>query len=220
MNPAFLPSIFSGAVLFFSFLLFGKVRLPSLLRSYALSSLALAGLVFFIDISPVNHEDAGHAWLFAAATIAVKVVFIPWLVLRVAEHSQALFRLSSYLRPAPSSVVAATLLGIAFLVVRQTPLTPSVAAQFPLFVSLSLVLFGLALLIIRRDLFSQMSGFLVMENGIALFGVMTVGALPALIELALFFLVTIVVFIMSTLSRHVQEIYGTSDTASLHDLTD
>ncbi len=210
----FFYMVFAGATIFFSIMLFGKFRLPALVRYYALSSVALACLAYVIE-----REHSG-VWFFVIVTILVKGLFLPRLILYTAHRSEALMRLQSYLRPAPSYFLAATMLVVTFLVMTHTPITQHLQMRAPLFVAISLVLLGLSFMIIRRDLYGQIIGFLVMENGIALFGLITVGSMPTMLEFGLFFLVTILVLIMATLSSQVQELCGSTGTDNMQELID
>lgn len=221
MNTALiLYGLFGGATLFFAVMLFGKFRLPALMRYYALSSFSLACLVFAVDKGSLAGEEAEHLWLFALVTAIIKAVFIPWIIMSIARRSGAQMRLQSYIRPAPSYFIAFALLLVTLVFVKHAPVLPFVHLRAALFIAISFILLGLALMVIRRDLYSQVTGFLVLENGIALLSVVTIGGLPTLIEFGLFFLVTVAALIMSMLSKQVHELYGSEDTEQLRELTD
>ena len=204
----------SAATLFFSILLFGKLRLSALVRYYALSSLLLAALAWGIE----RHNSG--VWFFIAVTIAVKSLFIPWLIMATARRSSALLRLQSFVRPSSSYFMAGAMVLLTFFVMKHAPITQLLTARAPMFVAITLVLLGLLFMIVRRDLYGQIIGFLVMENGVALFGLVTIGSLPTLLEFGLFFLVTVLVLILATLSSQVQELNGSSDTEQLCELVD
>lgn len=205
----------AGLTLFFTVLLFAKFRLPALVRFYALSSLALAGIAFALSV-----EGDEHAWIIGLVTIIVKVLLIPFLILFAARKSKASLRLQSFLRPAPSYFLAACILLLTLFITFDSPFVFGKSIGILFFVSISLVMLGITMMIVRRDLYSQIIGFLVLENGLALFGIVTVGSIPILIELGIFLVITTSVFIMSSLSSNVQELYGSGDTEKLRELTD
>lgn len=213
-------AIAGGAALFFVVLLFGKFRLPALLRYYALSSLCIAALAWVLRSASEGVAGAEHMWIIALGTLIVKVCFIPWVIAFAAKRAKALMRLQTYIRPAPSYFVAIGILVLTLVIAVRTPLVFNVQLDALLYVSLSMVLLGLGFMIMRRDLFSQIVGFLVLENGISIFGMVTVGSIPLLIELGLFNIIVISAVLMAMLSTRVQELYGSEDTEKLRELID
>lgn len=221
MTSFLLPStVLAGGALFFAVMLFGKFRLPALLRYYALSSLCIAGLAWMLRDAPEGIAGAEHLWIVAIATIVVKVLLIPGLIMYAARRMKTSLRLQSYVRPAPSYFIAFGILALTLVLTVRSPFVVNVHLDSLLYISLAMVLLGLAMMIIRRDLFSQIVGFLVLENGISVFGVVTVGSIPLLVELGLFNTIVISAIIMAMLSARVQELYGSEDTEHLRELTD
>jgi hydrogenase-4 component E len=88
------------------------------------------------------------------------------------------------------------------------------------FVALALIFLGFLMLIIRRDLFSQITGFLTVENGISAFAVVALGGVPFLTEMGIFAAIGSGVVLMAVLSQHVHSLYRSHDTARLSDLID
>lgn len=198
----------TAGLLLFSLVLIGKPRLPAIIRYFALSSLCLAGLTITASLLRDDHEGIYSA----AGTFAFKVVFIPLLLAYAARLARASMQVKFYLRPAATYFVVALVLLASYLVSGRFSAVP--------FVSIALVLLGLTYMIMRKDLYSQIIGFMVMENGVAAYGVMTVGGIPLLIEIGIFLTVTAGALVMAILSRHVQEMYATGDTERLTELTE
>jgi len=211
-----------GAMLLASFFSVGRKRLPTFLRYYAVSSACLAGVIAASAIR------TGHPAEYAGAmlTLIVKVTAIPAGLLLIARRSGEL-RLHPITRPVLSYALALVALVAAYLMSRRVPLR--VAAQAGaglaqvwglLFVALALILIGFLILIIRRDLYSQIIGFLTLENGISAFAVVAIGGAPFLMEMGIFAVIASGVLLMAILSQQVHEIYRSHDTAVLRDLTD
>ena len=74
-------------------------------------------------------------------------------------------------------------------------------------------------MIIRRDLYSQMIGFLTLENGIAAFAVVALGGVSFFTEMGIFAVIATGVLLMAVLSRKVHELYRSQDTVRLQDLS-
>ena len=192
-------------------------RLRALLRAYALSAIFLA----LLSISVALHQGMEDPYIFAIATVLLKVFVIPAFLLSIAERSGTPLRLQSYLRPASTLFVAGLLCALTFSVsVRMTAfLPPTIPASF-LMISIYLVLLGFAMMILRRDVLSQMVGFLTLENGISMISIITVGSLPLLIEFGVFAAVIVSTIVMSHLFRRIQAIYGTPDSSLLRELVE
>jgi len=220
----FLPiqGALAGGMLLAAFFSVGRKRLPTFLRHYAISSACLAGLI------GANAVTTGHAaeYVGAVLTVLVKVGLIPVGLLLTARRGGESLRLQPITRPVLSYGLACLAVGGAYLMSRRLPVAPDAAGagQPPLwgllFVALALILLGFLILIIRRDLYSQMVGFLTIENGIAAFAVVAIGGAPFLMEMGIFSVIAGGVLLMAILSREVHRLYQTHDTGVLRDLTD
>lgn len=198
---------------------FTLMRLPSLLRFYAFSSVALGGLAIGLAL------DGGgmHLIPVAVAVVAVKALLVPFVIQRMAERSGASMRLFSALRPSASWFVGMVVFGTGIYLAFQSPLYQmNEALQTPalLPISVGVILVGLVMMILRKDLLSQMIGFLVLENGIAAFSLSALGGIPVAIEFGVYSAVLIGAILMATLSQRVQKLLGTHDTSHLSELTD
>jgi hydrogenase-4 component E len=216
MNITLLNTMFAGAALMMAIHAVGSLRLRTLVRSFAISSFFLALLIAGIGYAHGNE----HLYLIAAANVGFKVVLIPLLVVNAARASGASERLRAYLRPATTYFIILGILAFVLVGVQRSPFFAHADPGYLLYLAVTLVLMGLVMMIARRDVLSQMMGFLVMENGIATFSYATVSSLPILIELGIFVTVTVGVLLMSFLSSHVRQLYGTEDTDRLRELTD
>jgi len=198
---------------------FTLMRLPSLLRFYALSSVALGGLAIGLAL-----EGGGvHLIPVAVAVVAVKALLVPFVIKRMAERSGASLRLVSSLRPSASWFVGIGVFGSGISLALHSPLyqmNNMIQTPALLPISFGVILVGLVMMIIRKDLLSQMIGFLVLENGIAAFSLSALGGIPVAIEFGVYSAVLIGAILMATLSQRVQNLLGTHDTSHLSELTD
>jgi hydrogenase-4 component E len=219
-----LEGIFAGGMLLVAFFSMGRKRLPTVLRHYSISSACLAGLIVTHAVRAAQPaEYAG-----AVATILVKVVLIPLGLLATARRLGEMMRLKPITRPVVSYALAVAALVGAYLMSRRLPLeigpTSPAGHVVPLwslvFVALALIFLGFLTLIIRRDLFSQIIGFLTVENGISAFAVVALGGIPFLTEMGIFAAIGSGVVLMALLSQQVHSLYRSHDTARLSDLTD
>jgi len=219
-----LQGVFAGGMLLTAFFSVGRKRLPVFVRHYALSSLCLAGII------GANAVGSRHLAEYTGtiATIVVKVVVIPLLLLATARRCGESFRLQPLTRPVASYALATLAIFGAWLLSRRLTVAlgpvrlrgDAVPLWGLLFVALALILLGFLILIIRRDLYSQIVGFLTLENGISAFAVIAIGGAPFLMEMGIFAVIGTGVVLMAILSQQVHAIYRSHDTASLTDLVD
>jgi formate hydrogenlyase subunit 4/hydrogenase-4 membrane subunit HyfE len=211
-------TIFAGLAVFFVVLLFGRLRLKAILRYYALSSLSIAAVAYCLSrLAPV---ESGHLIIFAVVTIAVKSLLVPYVIKLAERRSRQTASLQSFLRPASSYFFAVVLLALIFFVVYQTPLATMIEWDSLLYASVALLALGLAIMIVHHNVFSQIVGLLVLENGIAIFTLATVKSLPLYIEIGVFAVTAVTALILSLLSSRVREYYDSVDTEDLRSLTE
>jgi len=224
LDPALLSSVLTGGMLLAAFFSIGRTRLTTFLRHYAASSACLACVIAVS--AAVSGNPAEYAG--AAATLVVKVVLIPYGLLRTARRLGDSMRLTSMTRPVLSHGLAAASVAGAWLLARRLPLSAASGraggGEVPLagllFVALALILLGFLLLIVRRDLYSQIIGFKTLENGISAFAVVALGGVPFLMEMGIFAVIASGVVLMAILSGQVHALYATHDTDTLRELTD
>lgn len=212
-------TMFAALAVFFVILLFGRARAQVMLRYYALSSFSIAGVAFGLSFV-LGEEEKQHLWLFAIVTVLIKTILVP-IVIRYAQRKhKELISSPSFLRPASSYFVVAIILGATFFVMKHTPIIGKVEFDTLLYASIALIGLGLATMIIHRNIFSQILGLLIMENGLTVFTLVTVKSLPLLIELGVFVIIVASAFILSILGSRIREFYGSSDTEDLRNLTE
>lgn len=200
--------LFATGLIMFTLVMVSKPRLPAMLRYFAMASLCLAGLT--ITASLMRNDSEG---IYAALiTSLLKAIIIPVLLMATARRTHASMQLRFLVRPAGTYFVLATSLLGTFALTRGYVGMP--------FVAVALVVIGFVLMVVRKDLYSQIVGFLTMENGIAAFGVLVVGGIPLIIETGILLTVAAGAVVMATLSKHVQEMYATGDTDRLTELTE
>lgn len=216
MNLPLLNAAFAAACLMTAILAVTSLRLRTMVRYFAISSLFLSLLIAGIGLL----HSSEHFYSIAVANFIFKTLAIPALIATAARKSGASKRLRAYLRPASTYAVLLLVLVFVLLGVHRSPFFTVADPGYLLYLAVALVLMGFVMMILRRDILSQIIGFLIMENGIAMFSYATVNSLPVLIELGIFATVTVGVLLMSILSHHVRLLYGTEDTDQLRSLTD
>ena len=97
-------------------------------------------------------------------------------------------------------------------------MTARTSRRFPL--GVALVLYGFLLLVSRRHAISQVVGFLVLDNGIAIVAFLTAGGVPLVVELGVSLDVLLVVLILYILTSRIRSEFGAADLDDLRELRD
>lgn len=212
---SFAMNILAGGMLLISFFLLNRMRLITMLRLFSWQSLCLSLYAGCAAVILGEHS----LYLSALLTFVIKAMGIPWLLLRVAKQSKASQRLTAYLRPTPSLFAGALLIGLSFVVATKlSQMTGS--GVFITSISIAMLLMGLFMLTIRKGMYGQIIGFLMMENGIFTFALALTGGMPLLVELGVFFDVMVGSVLMAALSYRVQREHETVATDQLTELVD
>jgi len=178
--------------------------------------LSFQGILFGL-VPLILHDDGLglRAVLLSAASIALKGIAFPWLLLRLrarADFSREVEPFVGYIASILFGIVALCL--SVWLALKMKPaLGP---APFELLnASIFLILVGLFLIISRRKALMQVIGYLVLENGIFVFGVITVVGSPLLVELGVLLDAFVAVFVMGIAIFHINREFGSMDVDQL-----
>jgi hydrogenase-4 component E len=180
-----------------------------------------------LGVLPLTLPEEGHALsavVLALASIVLKGVVFPRLLLR-AERTAGVKREFQPIIGYSASI----LLGILFLAFSlwlgtrlELParLQASVGSQLAVPVSVFSILIGLLLIISRNKALTQVLGYLVMENGIYIFGVTLVRDQPWLVETGILLDVFVAVFVMGIAIFHISREFDHMDVDQLTVLKD
>ncbi len=100
------------------------------------------------------------------------------------------------------------------------PCLPRVPAGFTfvellVVVALITVLIGLLILVSRTLALTQVLGYIVLENGIFLFGTLLLEAMPFLVEIGALLDLFVGIFVMGIIINHINREFSSLDTARL-----
>jgi len=162
----------------------------------AIALVALQGALLAVVILVEPGELAsGRSLALAGGTLALKSVVFPRLLLRAQREARVQQELQPFVSYPFSITSGVLLLGVAvWLTDRMT--VPPLAHSLDLSVGLFLIFAGLFVLVSRRIAVGQVLGYIMLENGIALFGLTVAGHEPVLIELGILLDVFVAVFVM------------------------
>lgn len=186
-------------------------RLAMCIRLFALQSLLLALLPPAVESSHGNMPGL-HEVLIAVGALGLKVFLIPWILLRILRTGEIHQEIEPFIGFTASVLIGAALVVGSFAITAHLPLPAERVSDFLLPVSASTILCGLLILISRVKAVTQVVGFLVVENGIYLFGLMLLKQTPLLVELGILLDLFVGVFIMAIVVYHIRREFDHMDT--------
>ncbi len=178
--------------------------------------LSFQGVVFGL-VPLLLHDDtlALRAMLLSTANVALKGVIFPWLLLRLRARAEFNREVDPFVGYIASILFGVVALGLS--VWLALAMSPALArAPFALLeTSIFQILVGLFLIVGRKKALMQVIGYLVLENGIFLFGVITVVGTPLLVELGVLLDAFVGVFVMGIAIFHINREFGSMDVDRL-----
>jgi hydrogenase-4 component E len=154
-----------------------------------------------------------------AGTLTIKATLLPWFLrwaIREAAVRREVEPLIGYMA---SIMMGAIALTIAFAVASALPLH-SLEGDLLVPVALVTVMIGLLVLVTRTKAITQVVGYLMMENGIYLFGLTQSQRVPFLLELGVLLDVFVGVFIMGIVVFHINREFDSISAVQLTELRD
>lgn len=145
----------------------------------------------------------------------VKGLVIPRLLLKAMHDNYMRWQVEGLIGTAPTLLVGLLGTAAAMLFARSLPLEHPKASGLVVSASLATVLAGALLLTTKRTVLAQVLGYLVLENGIFLFGLLLVEAMPILVELGVLLDLFVGVFVMGILINHVSREFPAASSEHL-----
>ena len=199
-----------GIAMGLNLLALGSSRLPSVIRVIAVQGVALG-------IIPLLMEDRFNALvaMLATGTVLVKGIVIPGMLRRAMRAANIDREVEPFIGFVPSLLLGAGGTIAAVAVARALPLLPEHAGTLLVPGSLASVFTGFVLLIGRVKAISQVCGYLILENGIYLFGLLLIRSTPLLVESGILLDLTAAVFVIGIAVDRIQRAFDSLDTRKL-----
>jgi len=150
----------------------------------------------------------------------VKAFVIPSMLLRALREVHIRHEVEPYLGLVPSVLLCALGTALAVLFADRLPLAREHRDLLVVPAALSTMLTGFLLLTSRRKAISQVTGYLVLENGIFVFAQLLHEAMPLLVEVGVLLDLIVGIFVMGIVINHIQREFSSLDTERLSELKD
>ena len=188
----------------------GTSRLGACIRASALQGLLLAALPVLFHSGPLDV----HLVVLVGAALLFKTFAIPRLLLRALETASVRREVEPMVSLHASLLCGAAAIGFSFWIAR-TLAVPSAPSALAVPTAFSTLLIGFFVLVSRSKAISQVIGYLLLENGVYLFGLCLASALPLVIELGILLDVWVGVFVMGIAIHHIDREFDHIDTDRL-----
>lgn len=188
----------------------GSSRLPSVIRAVAVQGMALGLLPLVLE-----PEFDWLVGLVAVVTLIVKGFVIPALLRRAMRTAHIEREIAPFIGFVPSLLLGAAGTIAAVAAARALPLLPEHADTLLVPGALASVFTGFVLLVGRVKAISQVCGYLILENGIYLFGMLLIHSTPLLVESGILLDITVGVFVIGIIVDRIQRAFDSLDTRKL-----
>jgi hydrogenase-4 component E len=201
------------AALALNFYALGVSRIRAVINTVAAQGILLGVLALLV------HPEAGlRAGLVAAATAALKGVVIPALLYRAMREADIQHEVRPAINFMTSLLLGALGTGLALVFSSTLPLADGHADLLLVPASLATVWTGFLMLTTRKKAIMQVLGYLILENGIFLFGLLLLEAMPFLVEVGVLLDLFTGVFVMGIIIHHISREFASISTEHLTEL--
>ncbi len=181
---------------------------------YSMQSAVLVSI--FLVLATMN--EATELYLWAASAFVTKVVLVPWILYRALSQVGDAEKPGNAMGTTLSLFLAAAAVTVSFVVVGQIQLKAAEPYKPALAISMAHFFFGELCILTQRNLFKQVLGFCLMENGSHLTLALLAYNAPELVEIGIATDAVFGVIIMVVLGNQIYKRLHTLDTADLNTL--
>ena len=201
----------SSLALIFGLVLLWRRGVPAYVNAFTWQSLVLAAVAATVAWLGGHRE----LYLVAALLAGVKGVAIPWLLRRMERRFATERELAPYVNTATSLVVAGLLVLFGYAVMRPVVAASELPTRAAMPLAMGLVLVSLFVVVSRKKALTQVIGFLMLENGIALLALLGAYGIPLIVELGVFLDALMGFLVMQIFVYRIHETFETMDVDQL-----
>jgi len=206
----------ASLVLFTSFILLAQTRVLSMVNAFAAQGIFVAVTTALVAFATNQH----HLYISAVLTLALKAMFIPWLLYRLV-HQLKIDR-EPHLVNNPAFVLMAGAALVIFCYYVTLPITQLAdgITRNTIAISMAVVLLGMLMLVTRNKAVSQVIGFMSLENGLFFAAIAATHGMPMVVELGIAFDVLVAAIIFGVFFFHIRDSIDSLDVHQLSRLSE
>jgi hydrogenase-4 component E len=197
-----------------NFVALGVSRIRAVINTVALQGILLGLLPLFMP----QHELGIRSLLLVLVTVGLKGFVIPGFLVRAMREANIQHEVKPIVNYMSSLFLGAIGTGLALVFSSTLPLADKDVGYLIVPASLATVWTGFLLLTTRRKAIMQVLGYLLLENGIFLFGLLLLDAMPFLVEVGVLLDLFTGVFVMGITIHHISREFSSISTEYLSEL--
>jgi len=209
-----LINLFAALLLLLAFAMLTQRRILSLINLFALQ-----GFVLMLSTAVVAYSTRQpHLYLSAAATLALKVVVLPWFLHWLLDKLNVRWDVESVVNIPAQMLIGIALVIFAFNLAAPISEMAGTVTRSALGIAIASILLPFLMMITRRKAVSQVIGFLAMENGLFFAATSATYGMPMVVELGILFDVLVAAIIFGVFFFHIRETFESLDIHHLEKL--
>ena len=201
----------SSLILLLGLILLWRRGVPAYVSAFAWQSIALAGVTAVV----AHYGGRRDLYWVAALLFLVKGVAIPWLLRRMEERFRAERELEPYVNTATSLGRGWPLVLVGYGISRPLVALSRLPTRGGMPLAMGLILVSLFVLVSRKKAITQVIGFLMLENALALLAVLGTYGIPLIVELGVFLDALLGFLVMQIFVYRIHETFESMDVERL-----
>ncbi len=201
----------ASAMLLTAMVVLWRRHVPAYISAFRWQSVALS----VVGAVVAWRGGVPELFLVAAIIFLLKGVIVPALLGRMSARFPAEQELRPLVNTEASLLLSSCLAVAAYEITRPLAAVVSLPTRGGLPLAMALVFVSLFILVSRRKAITQIVGFLMLENGIALLGLLGAYGVPLVIELGAFLDLLLGVLVMQVLVYRIHETFDSIDVDQL-----
>jgi hydrogenase-4 component E len=204
----------AALLLLLSFAMLAQRRIVTLVNLLAVQGAVLCAATLLL----AWRTGEPHMYVSAALTLALKVVFLPWLLHRLIRRLAVYWDTEPMLHITGTMLLGLLIVVFSFGLAQPIAALASTATRNAVGIAVAVILLAFLSMITRRKAMSQVVGFLSMENGL-FFGAMSATyGMPMVVELGVALDVLVAMLVLGVFFFQIREQFDSLDLHHLESL--
>jgi len=199
-------------VILLNFFILGSSRLGACIRTAALQG----GMLAWVPL--LMHPISGHSLFLAGSALALKGIFMPWLLFRAIRQVQIRREIEPMIGYVPTLILGTMATAGAFIFSDHLPLIEAHRGSLVIPAGLATLAAGFLMLITRRKALTQALGYLIFENGVFIFGMLLTEAMPLMVEAGVLLDLLVAIFVMGIVVNQINREFSSMNVENLSSL--
>lgn len=200
-------------VLLLNFVALGASRMRTVIQA-----VAVQGMLLGVLIALAHGKLMLWVAMMALVTILLKGIVIPRMLFDAIRDVVIRREVEPIVGFIASLFLGAVGTGLAVLFSRTLPIAGPDAGSLIVPAALSTVLTGFLMLTTRTKAITQVVGYLILENGVFIFGMLLMEAIPFLVELGVLLDLFVAIFVMGIIIHRISREFSSVSTQMLSEL--